>query len=450
MTTPQQARSASQRKSSRSAPSSCDSEQWQKRAAALVDWAEGNLWVPAGRPGLDYLRGRGLTNDTIRAARLGYNPHDSYRDPGPWGLEGQGKKVYIPAGVVIPCGVGGNWRYIRVRRIDGRPIRYEDVTGGGHGLYWADRMRGRPDVFVTHWELDCLLLWQVIQDLADVVTLGSADAKLDPVDQPLLSAGRRFYIATGGDPDGERNGAYWLDLVGDRGRRAQPVQGKDIGAAWGIGVDLRAWAVEVMAAAIPASSPSAATGAPIAERSDVIRRTARASTPDPAMLEHDPGLVASPGMAMQAPIDERGDSCRQLVRTGASGMAMVDRSGPDLVALPTVVVQSPIIIGGDVVEIVTRDDVPGAITEGGDANRSDSPKVARVATIKISKGQILVGRGGELYEVSSIRSGAKWCTLCEVATGKQQPVSAREIEMMLAIGSLTIQPRGAAAEDPAS
>jgi DNA primase len=41
---------------------------------AAAQWFEKILWSPAGQPGLDYLRRRGLSDATIRSFRLGYAP----------------------------------------------------------------------------------------------------------------------------------------------------------------------------------------------------------------------------------------------------------------------------------------------------------------------------------------------------------------------------------------
>src|SRR6201996_8493205 len=53
----------------------------EKRQAGLHDVTEAaakffeeQLWKPSGKGALDYLRGRGLTEETIRRFRLGYSP----------------------------------------------------------------------------------------------------------------------------------------------------------------------------------------------------------------------------------------------------------------------------------------------------------------------------------------------------------------------------------------
>ena len=174
--------------------------------------------------------------------------------------DGKRKAVYIPAGVMIPCKMGGLVRYIQVRRLDGKrdkdgkPVRYEKVTGSGHGLYLTDKMRGQPDVFVVEGEFDALLLWQVIGDLADVITLGSASGRMDVEWVPFLLSGLRFYVATDNDANGEVEARHWLELVGKRGVRVLPPAGaKDVNEAWLSGVDVRAWAIGCMASHLGAA-----------------------------------------------------------------------------------------------------------------------------------------------------------------------------------------------------
>ena len=62
------------------APTPQEREREQRRAE-LVDVVEAaclfyerTLWGDAGRQGLEYLRGRGLTDETIRRFRLGFAP----------------------------------------------------------------------------------------------------------------------------------------------------------------------------------------------------------------------------------------------------------------------------------------------------------------------------------------------------------------------------------------
>ena len=82
---------------------------WQAQCGAFVDYAAGELWKPGGAAALRYLREcRGLTSETLRRWRLGFNPEDVYEAPEKWGHEG-GKRIWLPRGVVIPCQVDGAW-----------------------------------------------------------------------------------------------------------------------------------------------------------------------------------------------------------------------------------------------------------------------------------------------------------------------------------------------------
>ena len=72
---------------------------WRARAEQFITWAESNLAAHAGAQ--EYLaKERGLSPETWRAFRLGYNPTNLYDDPARWGLTG--KKIWLPRGIVIP------------------------------------------------------------------------------------------------------------------------------------------------------------------------------------------------------------------------------------------------------------------------------------------------------------------------------------------------------------
>jgi DNA primase len=67
--------------------------------AACV-WYQAKLWAPEGRAALAYLRGRGLTNETIERFRLGYAP-DGWRNLAP-ALKAQGyaEAMLLEAGLI--------------------------------------------------------------------------------------------------------------------------------------------------------------------------------------------------------------------------------------------------------------------------------------------------------------------------------------------------------------
>lgn len=136
------------------------------------------------------------------------------------------QRVLVHPGVCSHCGTGNKYRGVKGNRV---------------ALLGADRLTGKPNVFVTEGDFDAMLLHQIAGDLIDVLTLGSANARLTDYWLPYLLAGQRFYIATDNDTDGDKAADHWLDLVKDRGVRVHPPRGKDVTESWQAGVDLRLW-----------------------------------------------------------------------------------------------------------------------------------------------------------------------------------------------------------------
>lgn len=212
---------------------------WQAAALALLGECEAALWADQGRRALDWLRNeRKLSDDTIRAWRLGYCPAD-----------GQQHGLYCDRGIVIPWldTQGRLWK-LSVRRPAGRP-KYRAVRGStsAGALFGADKLTGRPDLFVVEGEFDTILLWQAVNDVADVLTLGSESARLADRWLPALLAVRRFWICTDADAAGERAARHWLAATGERGQRVYPPAGeKDVTDAARAGADLRRWALALL------------------------------------------------------------------------------------------------------------------------------------------------------------------------------------------------------------
>ena len=102
------------------------SDLWQTKAGLFLNWTEKQLWSNDGRTSMEYLKGRGLSDETIRAFRLGWNPTDFYRERQEWGLpekrddRGRAKRLWLPAGIIIPMVRMGKVERIRVRRTEGR------------------------------------------------------------------------------------------------------------------------------------------------------------------------------------------------------------------------------------------------------------------------------------------------------------------------------------------
>ena len=141
---------------------------WQKRARRLVEESTNWLFHPStfGQKMLGWLKERrGLSEETIKAHRLGLVPIDRYEGHEKWGVEpvlkdtGTPRKIKIPRGVTIPLCQDDKVLRIRVRRLksDGDP-RYYLIRGSDTRALVLGQDR---DVFVVvESELDAILLFQ--------------------------------------------------------------------------------------------------------------------------------------------------------------------------------------------------------------------------------------------------------------------------------------------------
>ncbi|OPZ75711.1 MAG: DNA primase [Firmicutes bacterium ADurb.Bin456] len=217
---------------------------WQAAANDLIAQAESALWSPGGIRALEYLKGRGLSDRTIKRFRLGYHPEDQRIPVAKWGSPIDESPLYIPRGILIPCIVGGVVWYIKIRRPKGTP-KYLNIRGGKPALFGADHLRGAELVILTEGELDAILTFQELGDVCGVATFGSATARpdLDTWGEYLITAST---ILTAYDLDNA--GRHGLEeLTGTLGT-ARPLQvpqlnpgDKDITDYYLAGGDLWKW-----------------------------------------------------------------------------------------------------------------------------------------------------------------------------------------------------------------
>src|SRR6266566_2478380 len=117
-------------------------KKWQDASQAFTYRAQRYLWSDKGERGLAYLHGRGLTDETIKYARLGFCPgwyHESLEN---WGLTSirtlEETEIKIPPGITIPWFVEGKCWKLSVRRPD---KSYFQVLGSSDALYNTDSMQ---------------------------------------------------------------------------------------------------------------------------------------------------------------------------------------------------------------------------------------------------------------------------------------------------------------------
>ncbi len=229
---------------------------WQARAEQFINWAENNL---ARHPGAQtYLeKERGLSPETWRAFRLGYNPTNLYDDPARWGLTG--KKIWLPRGLVIPGFAQQEPSYIKIRRVlpgqtigkylgewtthDSLPdVKFGGPRGGVACLFRLELIGHYPILVLTEGEWDAMLLWEYGPDLCDVGTLGGANTKLDTLDLSILTRYLAILVVHDDDQAGEQGRQYVAELH-TRFPRMQSIRppAHDLTDYWKSGGNLRGW-----------------------------------------------------------------------------------------------------------------------------------------------------------------------------------------------------------------
>ncbi len=223
---------------------------WQERARAFLAGAVETLWTHYGDKARAWLRDKkGLHDATIRGACLGLNLADKYEPRATWGLDlqnkedGKEKKLWLPAGLVIPWVVNGDLQRLRFRRSDpGDGARYVLVSGSSSAPMTLSLERGAA--VIAESELDGLLLNQEAGDLCAVVALGTATAKPDTATHKALKAAAVLLVALDTDEAGAKaSWKFWPDTYGTKARRWPTVKGKDASEARLNGLDLRTWVI---------------------------------------------------------------------------------------------------------------------------------------------------------------------------------------------------------------
>jgi len=215
---------------------------WQARARTFVAECAEALWAPCGGRALDWLRQRTLTDETIRAAGLGYNNRDRWDRREHWELlpAPDGKGLWLPRGVVIPWVIQGKLWRVNIRRPAGQP-RYYQPAGGAVGLYNADAVKAGLPAVLCEGEFNALTIQQYAGDLAVAVASGSTEGARRVRWVAQLALASLVLVAFDADENhaGDNGAVYWLEVL-PNAQRWRPYW-SDTNMMAQDGADVRAW-----------------------------------------------------------------------------------------------------------------------------------------------------------------------------------------------------------------
>jgi len=246
-------------------------QEWQRHLRDAVRETQHLLWSSIGVGALDYLRKeRALSDETIRAAGLGYAP--SYVKTGYFYKTAEGKKnqVSISPGIVIPWEVDSVLYAVRIRsRVGGLAKalnipderltygnregevvdKYLSATGSRLSgvLYGAQAIESTQKVIFVEGEFDTLLAGQQLAGEAICVTFGSASSVPSALPERYatrLANHEWIYSVMDADAAGSTAGDKLHKLFGTRHKRLTLPEGhKDITEYASAGGGVRGWFV---------------------------------------------------------------------------------------------------------------------------------------------------------------------------------------------------------------
>lgn len=224
-------------------------EAWVNKAFKLIEYAHKQLFeTEEGKHVLKQLEDlKGIKPETARHFLLGWNPKDIFQERIDWGLpdeikdNGQKKKIWIPAGLVIPSTHDMILENIRFRLK--KPFennKYVLLSGSRMGYLVTPWQEGNRDCFLVESDLDAMLLYQEAGDLACFVATGSTSNKPGTKEYYLLKTKNLFLSLDSDDAGRKAVKGFWKDHFSEA--EVWPViEGKDPSEAFKNGLDLRTW-----------------------------------------------------------------------------------------------------------------------------------------------------------------------------------------------------------------
>lgn len=187
---------------------------WMEAAEAFVWRAQRYLFSSGGERGLNYLHSRGFTDDTLKAARIGFVPDWFSESLEAWGLSplqtDGNEEIKIPEGIILPWIVDAKIWKISVRRPD---KSYYQVLGSSDCLYNIDSLQPNLPVFLFEGEFDALSAMQEAGHLAACIATGSASkGRTSPLVSRLKQVSH-VLVAFDTDEAGHSGSQDWLKIL---------------------------------------------------------------------------------------------------------------------------------------------------------------------------------------------------------------------------------------------
>jgi DNA primase len=215
--------------------------EWQTRALDFVNTA--HLCAVSNSFALNALNDRGLTLETIKKYRLGWNEINRFDAPNLWGIhENDARDRWLPQGIVIPTYFGDQVMKLKIRRatITQGDIRKYIIVGGGRNSpsFFGDL---HLPIIILESELDAILVQQIAGDLCSCISIPAGNKPDVWADQILRSAPKLIF-SMDFDDAGKNTFAFWKSTYPQI--KPWPVpQGKSPGDAYKLKVNLRDWLI---------------------------------------------------------------------------------------------------------------------------------------------------------------------------------------------------------------
>jgi DNA primase len=189
---------------------------WQQTAKRFVNYAHENLMKESHI--INQLEQRGLTTETMKRFRLGWNPKNLFDLKERWGLmpeikeNGFPKRQWLPKGIVIPSFQNSHPTKIKIRRSDwvseDALPKYVEVSGSTQSpTVYGDLSK---PVIIVESELDAILIQQETTDIICSVALGGVSKKPDSKLHEWLKQASLILLSLDFDDSGKKHYSFWM------------------------------------------------------------------------------------------------------------------------------------------------------------------------------------------------------------------------------------------------